>query len=414
MTASLLLLMTLASAGPDVRMIERPGPPWAELRLSLRGGANDDPPHKSGLAHVAALTLEARLTRLDPGFAVHLGRVGIVARAGARSARIERLALKAVDALSKPLSDSEVDAAVSAAAGARRRFVEDDRALAEAELLRMLFGDAGRNMLGTVEELAKVTRDDVASFMRRHWRADNLRIVLAGRFDRSISERIHARAAGLDRPATDHGTPSRRSPVDGEAMRVLLVDKPGRRRALVLLGKATALSGPAATVADAAIGGALTSPATKVVQAEPPVAEYAFSTLFADRWTLSVWTRPERIPDAVTRLMKMLADIRADGLDEQESLLGKRTAASRLILSEADAAMAADDAARRWLLRQGSIGPERYLDLKPEEISAAAGALVEREGLAVVIVASATADLLSKLVQVPGVTDVKVVRYDLR
>lgn len=414
MSTCLALFLALASAGPDVHVIPRIGPDWAELRIALRGGADDDPPHKSGLAHVAALVLETRLERLDPGAEVQLGRLGIAVRAGAPASRIERLALDAIDALSRPLIDSEVDAAVASAADARRRFVDHDRALAQAELIRTLFGEeTGRNPLGSVEELAKITRDDVASFVHRHWSAEGTRIILAGRFDERLRERILARAARLERP-TDRKR-ARRAPSEAEGTRVVLIDKPDRRRAFVLFGKALVAGGPAAAAADAAIGGALTARATEVLRRTPASAEYAFSRLHQDYWSLSVWSAPDQISETVARLMAMQKAIAGVGLTEQEILLGKRTAASRHLLSGADAASAADAAARAWIVpSEQIISPKIYLDLEPKKIAAAAKLLAKEDRLVVIIVASATADLLGKLVQIPGVGDVKVVRYDLR
>jgi predicted Zn-dependent peptidase len=386
-------------------VVDRPGPPWVELRIAARGGSAADPDEKSGLAHVVALVLEKRLDALDARPIVHLGRHGIVASAGAPKDRIERLAVQVADALAKEASEPEVDAAVSRAADRRRRFVEDDRALAAAELDRALFGEGAGHPLGSVEEIAGVTRDDVQSFIRRSWTAENLRLILVGAVEDGARERIAARMARLERPAKAYAISPRKTVVR-DGIHVVLIDKPDRRRATVVMGHAAARR-PGDAEADAAIGGCASSALMARLSGLGAI-DLVESELSDDRFLVRSSVDPPAIARATIGLIEALRGIEKSGLSAEDALLGQRSIETARALARRDARSEADALAREWLV--GATGERAP---SSEALGEAAKALAA-QGPAIVIVGSATPSLQSELLAIPGVKNVEVVRYDLR
>ncbi len=405
------MLFALVAAAPEVVALPDDGPPWAELRIALPGGTNSDPKDKSGLAHVAAVMLERRLSSI--GAKVILGRHGLAVSAGAPTAEIEHAAIAAIDAIAAEPVTAEVDAAVRIASQRRRRFADDDRALAEMELERTL-GPA-EHLLGAPESLATITRDDVLLHERRNWVADRTLVVISGRFDPEAPKHLAARLEKMTRPQVKKEAPAREAPARQPSLRVLLIDKPNRRLAQVAIGRRVPTIGAAELAANAGLGGSMSGRLTEAMLRTPAVGAYAFSAVRDDH--LVVWSavEPSKTAAAVTRILEALASVAKEGLAPPEILLGKRTAAAQAELTQRDAASRADAQVRAHLSALARTAQTaRFLELGEDEVKRAARGLAASEGLAIVVVASATADLQAALVAVPGVKEVQVARYDLR
>src|SRR5262249_51179875 len=142
----------------------------------------------------------------------------------------------------------------------RQHALADDRLLADREVKRMIFGSHpyGRAPRGDVREIASIAADDVQAIIRRQIRAESMVVAVAGPPASDIAERAKkwtdsipkGKAADLDLgPGPDriHGR------------RIVLVDKPERRRAEVyaaaLIPGAPDPRGPAMLAARAALGG---------------------------------------------------------------------------------------------------------------------------------------------------------------
>jgi predicted Zn-dependent peptidase len=402
------VISLLLIAAPQVVALPDDGPAWAEVRIALPGGADSDPKEKSGLAHVASLVLERRLSSL--GARVHVGRRGIAVAIGAPSEAIRDDALDAIDAVAKEPTKSEIDAAVKLAGERRRRFADDDRALAEMELSRAL--GAPEHTLGALEEIATVAREDVLIHQRRFWSGDQILVVISGRFDDALTKSISERLEKLDRPAVKKEPKPQEAGAPPPGLRVLLVDKPNRQRAHIAMGRRIDGIDAVQLAANAGLGGSMSGRLTRAMQRTPFAGAYAFSAVRDGQLVIWSAVKPEQSAAAVTRILETLADVAKRGLEGEEITLGKRTAAAQVQLSTRDAATRADTLVRAHLA--GTAAPSGFLELKEDAIKRASQSLARAEGLQIVVVASATTQLQTALIAIPGVKEVQVARYDLR
>jgi predicted Zn-dependent peptidase len=391
---------------PQVVAIPDDGPAWAELRIALPGGASADPKGKSGLAHVASLVLEQRLS----GARVYLGRRGTAIAFGAPSGEIEGIAIEAIDALAKKPKKREVEAAVRLATERRRRFADDDRDLAEMELVRAL--GAGEHPLGAPDELASITRDDVAAHQRRWWGGDRMLVVISGRCESGVEERIRERLKKLGR-AKVMGPEARDTPGLQGGLRVLLIDKPDRRKAHVAIGRLLGKNDAAMIAANAGLGGSMSGRLTRALMRTPYAGPFAFSSIEEDRFVIWSAVKPELSAAAIKRILETLREVAKEGLAPEEIALGKRIAASGIELSQRDAAARADAAVRAHLSAV-EVNSADLLGATDDAVRRTSRALARSDGLAIVVVASASAELQAELLAIPGVKEVQVVRYDLR
>jgi predicted Zn-dependent peptidase len=401
-------LAMIAIGAPKVVALPDDGPAWVELRIAFPGGADEDPKEKSGLAHVASLVLERRLAPL--GARVHLGRRGIAIALGAPASEVERAAIDAIDAIAKEPTKVEIDAAVRLAAERRRRFADDDRALAEMELARAL--GVPEHILGALDELATVAREDVLIHQRRFWDADRMLVVVSGGFEAELTQKLTARLGKLQRPAVKKEPKPQAGTTPRAGLFVLLVDKPNRRRAHVALGRRVGAIDAAKLAANAGLGGSMSGRLSTAMQRTPFAGAHAFSTLREDQLVIWSAVKPERSAAAITRILETLADVAKRGLDAEEITVGKRVMAAQSALSQRDAASRADAVVRAHL--SAAESEASFLELKDEEVRRASQSLARADGLTIVVVAGATAQLQAALVAIPGVKEVQVARYDQR
>ncbi|OLD67807.1 MAG: hypothetical protein AUF63_04445 [Candidatus Rokubacteria bacterium 13_1_20CM_70_15] len=206
---ALLLLLGLASpamAAPIARrevlpngivllVAERPAVPIVAVRVLLEAGAVYDPPDRVGLANLTgALLTRGTATRTGPALDSAIEFVGGSLEAGAgrdsvsASLRVLRkdlglgLDLLAEVIQSPTFPPEEVTRKIGEIQAAIKRSEEDPGTVAARALARLVFPSHpyGLPVEGTRESVARLTRDDVVTFHREHFRPDATVVAVVG------------------------------------------------------------------------------------------------------------------------------------------------------------------------------------------------------------------------------------------
>jgi predicted Zn-dependent peptidase len=188
-------------------------------------------------------------------------------------------------------------------------------------------------VLGTVESIESLSRDDVDGWYRGRYAVPSIVVTAAGRVDhRQVLDLVTAafgdRLAGEGRPA-----PLRRG--DGVAL-----DRPARRTGLIRrkTEQAHLLYGGlglarlddrryAAAVLEAAVGGGMSSRLFQEIREKRGLVYSVGSTLthYADTGAFSVYAgcSPKRVREVLRLIREELARVAADGLTPEEVLRGR-------------------------------------------------------------------------------------------
>jgi zinc protease len=243
---------TLAN-GLRVIVIERAGTPLVTAQLVIKNGGEVDPPELAGLSNMVgdlttkgtekrsatqiAETVEAlggalySSTRWDStrvGVDVMSSKIGpavdiladVVRRPTFKDEEIERLRQQTLDDLTVELSEP----------GSIARYVA----------ARVVFGDApyGQPLGGTLESIARITRDDFLKYHRRWYRPDNAILVLGGDITPKNAFALAERYFGdWKKPAEPLPTLPAPKPVVSAEPQVVVVDKPDAGQAAVLVAR---------------------------------------------------------------------------------------------------------------------------------------------------------------------------------
>jgi len=300
-----------------------------------------------------------------------------------------------------------------------------DGALASRAFRAALFGRHryGRPTAGTRAGVASITLDAVRAHHARLVRAPHLVLGLAGDVTRDDAQRLVAEAFG-DLPGGSTRRPAKREPKMKAGRRIVLVDKPSRTQAQLVIGTLGMVVGApdhhAMAVANTAFGGTFTSRLMHEVRSERGWSYGAYSRLGSDRqreaW--SMWTQPgaEQLVDCL-RLQLALYDAWRDrGLTRDEVRRAKRylvksfpfdveTACKRL---ERKLRTAIYDLPDDWYARY----PSRIRAVKRADANAAVAARLSGEDLTIGVVATATDALRSALRSIDAVRAIRVVPFD--
>ncbi|SFD03032.1 M16 family metallopeptidase [Streptomyces aidingensis] len=197
---------------------------------------------------------------------------------------------------------------------------------------RTMLGDSplGRPVLGTVETVTALTRDQVARFYRRHYDPAHLVVAAAGRLDHDrVVELVHrafAEAGALDSgsAARPHGPRTGRRAIRTAGK----VDVVRRRteQAHVVLGTPGVSRHDdrrwALSVLNAALGGGMSSRLFQEVREKRGLAYsvYSFTSGYADCGLFGIYAgcRPALAPDVLKICRQELDRIAGEGLPEEE------------------------------------------------------------------------------------------------
>jgi predicted Zn-dependent peptidase len=210
-----------------------------------------------------------------------------------------------------------------------------------------MFGDTplGRSVLGTVESIEGITRDDVDGWYRSRYAMPQIVVTAAGRVEHqqvldlitaAFGDRLsgEARPAPLrlgdldpDKPARATGLISRRT-----EQTHLLLGMPGMGR----LDERRY----AAAVLDAAVGGGMSSRLFQEIREKRGLVYSVGSALthYAGAGTFSVYAgcSKKRVPDVLRLIREELARVAADGLTSEEVSRGRGQLKGNLVLGLED------------------------------------------------------------------------------
>ncbi|SDG77086.1 Predicted Zn-dependent peptidase [Klenkia brasiliensis] len=197
-----------------------------------------------------------------------------------------------------------------------------------------LFGDTplGRSVLGTVESIEALTRDDVDGWYRSRYSAPSIVVAAAGRVDHAQVLDL-VRAAFGDRLAGDVRPDPLRTGDDGvpgtPAHRTGLIHRRTEQTHLLLGSVGLGRLDPAryaAAVLDAAVGGGMSSRLFQEIREKRGLVYSVGSSLthYAGSGVFSVYAgcAPKRVPEVLRLVRSGLAEVAADGLRDDEVARG--------------------------------------------------------------------------------------------
>ncbi|MDB4967247.1 MAG: peptidase [Myxococcales bacterium] len=244
---------TLANGIP-LYVVENRRTPIVAVRLVVRAGSAAVGSEQAGLPALVARTVVsgAAGSHSADALANELAKLGASTDASTTrdasflSMEVLRDALapaldRFADLVLRPaLAADEVARARDELAAELRRRATEPMSAAEDALRRISYGPAhayAASDLGTATTLDKLTPKDVAALHRRLWRPRNLALIVAGDIDVASAKALLDARFGGWKDAGAHGTPpSLPLPPPSRARRVVLIDRPHARQAVVALG----------------------------------------------------------------------------------------------------------------------------------------------------------------------------------
>jgi predicted Zn-dependent peptidase len=184
----------------------------------------------------------------------------------------------------------------------------------------------GREVLGTRESIAAMSRDDIRGFHDEWYRPANLVVAVAGAVDHDeVVDGVDRRLADVDRG----GRPERAAP--SVPPRRLEVLKRRVEQAHLAVGmRALPRNDPdrfGLAVANVVLGGGMSSRLFQTIREERGLAYsvYSFPTSYADSGALVVYagTAPERLGEVYRLVVDELDRLLADGISETELRVAK-------------------------------------------------------------------------------------------
>lgn len=291
------------SNGLRVVLVERRSLPLVAVEMVIRGGSSTLPPERAGLSAFAADMLDEGTERRS---AVQIARTFDGLGARFKSASGWDAAFVEFDVLS-----SRVEATLelvgellhgSTFPGHELERIRRERlnrvlqrrdrprALADDALARVLYGAGhpyGHPVLGDRNSLEAITRDDVVTYVQRHYHAGNATLVIVGdvtrrRLEPVLERTLGAWPGGAPVPLPEPGTPDRNGRV------VHLVDRPGASQSQVRVGRIAAARTSRdyfpLTVLNTVLGGSFTSRLNTRLREEKGFTYGAGSVFAMRRW----------------------------------------------------------------------------------------------------------------------------------
>lgn len=341
------------SNGLPVVLVERHDLPVVGLQLLVMGGATSLTGDRAGLAAFTADMLdegtEAR-TALD--VATGLERLGasFTSSAGVDASQVELVALRhrlepALDIVSDVVTapsfpDDEMERVREERITRVLQDLDEPRALAGNAFAMVLYGPDhpyGPPLLGTRRSLARITRDDVTSWYRRHYHAGNATLLVAGDVERDALVGLLEPRFGrwrTDEPAPDRPT----LPTLDSAPKVMVVDRPGAAQSEIRVGKVAVDRASedyfALTALNTILGGSFTSRLNASLR-EDKGYTYGAGSGFAMRRSPGPFVAQAAVHtpvtgDAVAVFLEEIRRMRDEAVGEDELERAKRYVALRL------------------------------------------------------------------------------------
>ncbi|MBF9073860.1 M16 family metallopeptidase [Streptacidiphilus fuscans] len=196
---------------------------------------------------------------------------------------------------------------------------------------KVLYGESplGRPVLGTVDTINALTRDQVYGFYRRRYRPENLVVAAAGNVDHAKVVRQVRRAFesvdALGRAETAPAAPRGGTRALKTAGKVEILDRPTEQAHLVLGMPALARNDDrrwALGVLNAALGGGMSSRLFQEVREKRGLAYsvYSYTSAYADSGLFGIYAgcQPKRVEEVLGICREELAKVAEHGITDEE------------------------------------------------------------------------------------------------
>ncbi|WP_369134371.1 M16 family metallopeptidase [Modestobacter sp. I12A-02662] len=211
-----------------------------------------------------------------------------------------------------------------------------------------LFGDTplGRSVLGTVESIEALTRDDVDGWYRGRYRVPSIVVSAAGRVDHQqvldlVTAAFGDRLSGPSRP--DPLRIGDEVRLDGPARSTGLIHRRTEQTHLLLGGLGVGRLDDrryAAAVLDAAVGGGMSSRLFQEIREKRGLVYSVGSSLThyagTGAWSVYAGCSPKRVPEVLGLVRAELAEVAANGLRAEEVARGRGQLKGGLVLGLED------------------------------------------------------------------------------
>ena len=211
-----------------------------------------------------------------------------------------------------------------------------------------LFGDnpLGRAVLGTVESIESIARNQVAGYWRRRYRLPAMVVAAAGQVDHRTVVRLVRKAFGAalggdappQPPRSGGGVPRR------PARRLTTLHRPTEQAHLVVGGTGLARADErrfALAVLNNALGGGMSSRLFQEIRENRGLAYsvYSFTSQYAGAGAFGVYAgvQPNKVHDAIGIIAEVLTEVAEHGLTDVEVARGKGQVKGGLVLGLEDA-----------------------------------------------------------------------------
>jgi predicted Zn-dependent peptidase len=196
---------------------------------------------------------------------------------------------------------------------------------------QVMFGSSplGRPVLGTVDTINALTRDQVAGFYKRRYRPEHLVVAAAGNVDHAKVvrqvEKAFAAAGALTRTDGVPAEPRSGTRALRTAGRVEILDRPTEQAHLVLGLPGLARNDPrrwALGVLNSALGGGMSSRLFQEVREKRGLAYsvYSYSSSYADTGLFGIYAgcQPKRVEEVLAICREELQRVSDQGITEEE------------------------------------------------------------------------------------------------
>lgn len=323
----------------EILQVERPWPALVAVRVVVGGGSSLDPPGQEGLAALgwsAALrgagareraqlaeALDALGARLD----VSVDRQAAVLSGDVATEHLEPFLALLADVLLQPRFDrAEVEVVRAELLADLEHQQDDDEGQSSDAAQRYLYRGQpqGRPIGGTAASLPSLDARKLAAWHKRLVVAGNLRIGLAGDLRGDRAQKAVA-AALLGVPA-GAAVPVRVAKAVSPGRRLLLIDKPRRTQAQVVLAMTVAPAKHpdflAMLLGNAVLGGTFTSRLTREIRELRGWAYQTWSGLSgsagASTWSLGFASANRDAPAALDLALRIVEELQRHGVTPAE------------------------------------------------------------------------------------------------
>jgi zinc protease len=427
-------------AGIPVFMEPSDAIPLVDIDVVLGDGAFWDPPAKAGLTRMSAQMLrrgprgmlaeefDAKIEGLGASMAISVSSHSIRVHGAVIERNLEPYLELLGAMLLRPAMRAHDFARLKRRTEAELIEMRDhDRALAGRAMRSHLFGahPYGLPINGTLDTNAKLKRGDVVARYEQLLKSSPKLIGIAGDVSaEKVRPLLERTLGGLVQPRATAKRPVP-APKLARGRRVLVVDKPQRTQTQVYLGTLGAKVGEPAfhalLVSNTAFGGTFTSRLVQEVRAERGWSYGAGSKLGADaeREAWTVWTHPaaEQVLDCIALELELVDAWVEGGLTDEELVRSQRY----LVKSHA---FDLETASKRLEPQLETALYGLPLDWYPayrqlvsavtkDEARVAVREHIASDDLSIVVVATATDELLAGLAKLPRVSVVERMSFEL-